>query len=228
LRQTGPGGTAAGLPVTVVASRSRDSAVVSSGLRYGVARGLEISAALRSLWLSQPRGLAGNEEEHGYTLELGASYLLAAEADGPAALLSFSLDAHQQGGFGPGDNNWRLSTTLWRSVEPVVLSLDVGYDYRAGRDLDGYRMDPGDRLFLAPRINFAVNHQVTLIGGLGLYYLQADRFAGEVIAGGRHSSDLLLGVGLAPDPRSTVFIQSRMALGQESSASVALDWRYRF
>jgi len=217
---------------TKVVPRSVHSSMSSLSIRWGVAPGLEVNTSIIAGRQSVPVGVSGHSQSTHHIAQIGASYRLLSEGSWPALLVEASWDVlardqrfskqWQQ----PGD--FRLGATLWRSLEPVVLSLTAGYQKQGNNKLGGVTIDTGDSVYVSPRINFAVNHRVTLIGGIGLHLQAASYGADQLLANREHSSSVLLGAGLVPGPRSTLFIYSNMSLGSRSSANVSVNWRYDF
>jgi hypothetical protein len=222
-------GQATALPV--YAQRERQALVSYGGLRYGVRPGFEVNGMLRGSWSQLPDGFSTNRERHAASIVLGASYQVLPDTGDLAVLASLSVDALARDSTGAGDwemgRNWRAGATLWRALEPLVLSLDLGLDYRLERRWEGRRLAPGHSVQFSPRVNFAVNEQVTLISGLQLQWTTASRIEGDSVGRGSGRIGLLLGAGLAPGPRTTLFVQGRLASGAAGSAGVSLDWRYR-
>jgi hypothetical protein len=205
---------------------------LSSSLRYGAGRALEVNAtALASRLRWRQAGARGGDERR-RSLDLGVNWLAVAENTTPALLLQLGgrlVDRSSLPGVDSrSGGTWRIAATAYRSLDPVVLSLALGYEWRRSREVAGERLDPGDIAWLAPQLNFAVNPQVTLIAGTGLYVTGGDRLSGRRLSRGSSLSNLRLGVALAPKPRSTFFFEADFAASGARYARFALDWLYRF
>lgn len=205
---------------------------LSSSLRYGAGRAVEVNATALASRLRWRQAGASVGDERRQSLDVGVNWLALAENTTPALLLQLGgrlLDRSSMPGVDSRTGGaWRIAATAYRSLDPVVLSLALGCEWRRSREVDGERLDPGDIAWLAPQLNFAVNPQVTLIAGTGLYVTGGDRLSGHRLSRSSSLSNLRLGLGLAPSPRSTVFFEADFAASGARYARFALDWVYRF
>ena len=198
---------------------------LSAALRYGAAPGLEINARLRhgevlSRW-------TGDLLERSYrSLALGTSWLVKAEDHRPALLLEGSLDVLERDAqFERRVPGGEVLLTAYRSSDPVVLSLTAAYAYRREARQGGRAI--GDRYSwsLVPQVNFAVNHRVTLVGGLSFSYAQAPRVDGLATGFARERFGLRGGLGLRLSPRSTIFCSGELA-SEAGGNQLSLRWFY--
>ncbi len=201
---------------------------VTSRLRYGLRRNLEVNASATQAQIDW-RGAGSNDQ---YAVALGANWLLSADNHTPAILLTAAVDVLETSWLQPGVRHQgktaRLGANIYRAIDPVVLSLAVSQEWRLPRDFTGGRLDPGDVLTLRPQVNFAVNHRVTLSGGVSWQRRAGDRFEGSSLVGSRHQTGLSMGLGLLASARSTVFLDSHVFTSGDSGASLSLEWLYRF
>jgi hypothetical protein len=154
----------------------------------------------------------------------------------PALLLDAAVDLYQRGnaqgqaqaqaqaqardGLLPGA--YSIGVTAYRALDPVVLSLSARYQQRsAAADPAGIA---GSSWLLAPQVNFSVNPQVTLIGGISLREEQSS--LANVSRG--FASALRLGVGDAPDRRHTLFMQADLGVTGGDTTGLSLEWLYQF
>lgn len=225
----GPGSVAA-VPLAWQQQQTRVSAVTSR-LRYGWRRNLELNAAATQAQIDW-RGSAGSGGDDQYSLALGANWLLSADNHTPALMLTAAVDVLETSWLQPGVRHHgrtaRLGAHIYRAIDPVVLSLAVSQEWRLARDFADGRLDPGDVLTLRPQVNFAVNHRVTLTGGISWQRRAGDRLDGTTVSGSRHQTGLSMGLGLLASPRSTVFVDSHVRTSGDSGASLSLEWLYRF
>jgi hypothetical protein len=215
-----------------LARRDLEIAELTSRLRYGLSSSLEVTGGLRVSHLRWRQSSTSGGSETGQTVELGVSWLASRDRSTPALLLQLSTDLISDAAPGTGDRIHggavRIAATSYRAIDPVVLSVGVGYEHRRPRTVFGRDFTPGATGWLIPQVNFAVNERVTLIGGFGLYLRGADRWRG-LSRGERHTlTTLRLGSGLALGRRSTAFFSGDFAVSGERSARIALDWVYRF
>lgn len=211
--------------------RQLRASAVTSRLRYGLRRDLEVNAsATRARIEWRGPGGAGADDQH--ALALGANWLLSADNRSPALMLTAAVDVLETSWLQPGARHHgrtaRLGAHVYRAIDPVVLSLAVSQEWRLSRDFANGTLKPGNVLTLRPQVNFAVNHRVTLIGGVSWQRRAGDRFDGVTIARSRHRTGLSLGLGLLASARSTVFLDSHVSTSGDRGASLSLEWLYRF
>jgi len=220
------------IPYTRVSTRDSDFGRFSTGLRYGISQRAELSVRVSYAHVTwrEPAGPAGNSEL--YALTLGGTWLASPENNTPALLLSVSIDALENDLSNSSNTVYgktgRIGFTAYRSIDPVVLSLAAGYEYNAPREIAAGELEAGDQFYLVPQVNFAVNHKITLTGGVGLQIRQGDEIDGAKVSQRKNTTDVLLGLGFAASGRSTIFFQSRFATAGGRSAILSLDWLYTF
>jgi hypothetical protein len=204
---------------------------VSSRVRYGLRRNLEVNASATRAEIDW-QGSSGSAGDDRYAVALGANWLLSADNRTPALLLTAAVDVLETSWLQPGVRHHgktaRLGANMYRAIDPVVLSLAVSQEWRLERDFAGGSLEPGDVLTLRPQVNFAVNHRVTLTGGISWQRRAGDRFEGVALAPSRHQTGLAMGLGLLASERSTVFFDSHVLTSGDSGASLSLEWLYRF
>lgn len=223
-------GFAAGLSPARRQQQMRASAV-SSRVRYGLRRNLEVSASAtqaRIEWHAAD-GSGGDDQ---YILALGANWLVSADGRTPALMLTAAVNVVETSWLQPGERyhgrTARLGAHMYRSIDPVVLSLAVSQEWRLSRDFAGGTLEPGNVLTLRPQVNFAVNQRVTLSGGVSWQRRAGDRLDGAAISVSSHQTGLSLGLGLLAGERSTVFLDTQISTSGDRSANLSLEWLYRF
>ncbi len=226
-----PAAGAPGKGVPPIWRQQRRASAVSSRIRYGLRHNLEIHAGATHARIERhaPDGSGGDDQ---YSLAVGASWLVSADGATPALLLTTAVDVVETSWLQPRERHHgrtaRLGAHIYRAIDPVVLSLAVNHEWRLARDLADGTLDPGNVLALRPEVNFAVNHRVTLTGGVSWQRRAGDRFDGTAIADSRHQTGLSMGLGLLAGARSTVFFDSHIATSGDSNTSLSLEWLYRF
>jgi len=107
-----------------------------------------------------------------------------------------------------------------------VLSLTGAYRYNLERKLDDKSYEPGDVVLANPSVHFAVNDDVTLVGGVqwrwqGETQVQNQRFAAET------RTDLNLGMGYKWDKRLTLSASVRNNISGGGGADLSLTAVYK-
>ncbi len=204
----------------------RDS-LWSTTLRYGLSPRLEVNANLD--WnqgeLRQP---GRTQHRQGHSYGLGGVWQARREDSWPAIV----IEARGDSVAGLADNDERvfqgqLAATLYRSIDPVVLSLRVSYLRQESYHLNGGRFRPGDQWRAEPMVNFAVNPQVTLLGGMALSIAEASSVDGEPVFNDRDAISLRAGLGYAPNRNNTLFLLGELS-GEGGGSQFSLQYQYQF
>ena len=205
---------------------------VSTRLRYGLSSSMEFHTGLRVARFANRGRAFPDSGFESQVLEAGLNYLAVRDGAMPTLLLQLGTDlVTNQRSRGSGlvlAGSSRVSATAYRSIDPVVLSVAAGYEYRRAIEVASIHVDPGDLIWLAPQVNFAVNERVTLVGGFGVYFQSAERLERREVGGRRTMTSLRMGSGVEMSPRSTVFLMADFAAVGQRSARVAVDWVYEF
>ena len=221
-----------GSQAPVLVRRDLEVTDVTTRLRYGLSSALELNAALRVNHLRWRQPVGEDVSDTGQLAEVGANWLVSPDTHTPALLLQLGADLVGDASPGADERVYggtlRFSATAYRAIDPVVLSVGAGYEYRRRRSVGDRELKPGDLAWLIPQINFAANERVTLIAGFGVYFRNADRWRGLPRGDRQTLATLRLGSGVAVSPRSTVFVGSDVTVSGQRSARIALDWVYRF
>ena len=122
---------------------------------------------------------------------------------------------------------WNAGLTAYRSIDPVVLALTVGYSYTAPRTVNGRgNVDPGDLLYLEPNLSFAVNDQVSLSGGFRISHLDKAKGPGADPDIRTTRIDLLLGLSFAPTAKVTLHANVLADISGDAGSSVGVHLTY--
>lgn len=210
---------------------SSHSVLSSLTARWGVAPAVEIYAGVRGAWTSPQIPAVPGTTRRASAAQIGASYSWKQGGYWPGLVMNMAweraLDEASQATT-PTAGSWRLNSTFWYPLDPVVLSLEL--DYKPPVKLDelagGVRL--GGKLNLSPRVNFAVNHRVTLIGGVSLVLEDAAYRLDQQLTPSRRDARVLMGAGFKLSARSRVFVYGSFASGVENTGAISLNWRIRF
>jgi hypothetical protein len=200
---------------------------VTTALRYGAWRGGEINARLRRADVYR-RAAQFAERTQVQSISAGINWLVKAETASPAVLLEaraelLSRQGDREETFSAGE----LRFTGYKSVDPLVLSLNGGVKLRTAYQLDGQRVQPGHSWWLTPQVNFAVNGQVTLIGGLSYQQQLPAIVAGATVSDRRQRIGYRAGVAYAPDRRNSLFMTGDFS-ADAGGGALSLQWNYQF
>ena len=161
--------------------KNRDIFALGIAARYGIGARTELYSKLTSKGFHS-RGIDNdvNISPHIQSSKLkldnimfGVNHLFSKDNDTPA-LLAFAeisvaknLDTYKSDKldfiYAEGGT---IDFLTYRRMDPVVISLTAGYEYTASRSVKGNDINPGDSLFISPILNFRVNNEVTISGGV--------------------------------------------------------------
>lgn len=216
---------------------SLENATAEQGLtavaaRYGLAPRMELNARLTHRQTRWRYPGASAQHAEGYTADLGMSWLALPERGAPAVLLDVRADLVSRPAFPGLEQQWldglELGLTAYRSMDPVVLSVATRYRYQGDAGTAAIHVPGTHNLLLVPQVNFAVNANVTLVGGLSLQYRDIDsQRAADTQS--RMATALRLGLGYAAGRQSTFFVNTHIVTsGANEGAGFDLEWLYRF
>jgi hypothetical protein len=194
----------------------------SAALRYGITPDWEVNIGARRESASRRTpGVAQEYRRRQYSAAV--TWQFRREDRFPAALLSLRGWQAREGAGGT-DHGAEATLTMYRSLDPVVLSLQCSVGMRQPADgaVSGDLVD----WRIAPQLNFAVNHRVTLLGGLS-YARRALPGSRGSLPRYRESLALRTGVAFAAGQRDTVFVIGDSAPGN-GGASVQVQWFHQF
>lgn len=212
----------------VADSRASDSGRGSRGrgwglaLRHGLSSAVEVNALYRE---SQQFEGTGPAEVATVTrrVSVGANWRILREAELPALLMEIRANFID----GRGLDGYQMGFTTYRSIDPVVLSLRAGRQQYRNVALGGVELQRGGNWFLEPRVSFAVNHQVTLYGGLFGTFSDATRLGESELGTVRQNVGINGGFAYAPTPKQTIFVNAETAANSGSTV-LGVQWYYTF
>ncbi|MEM9760326.1 MAG: hypothetical protein AAF933_13885 [Pseudomonadota bacterium] len=192
-----------------------------TSLRYGITAKLEVNAGVSQR--RTDRRVPGDfGRDRTQIISMGSTWLLHPEGRWPALLTEARWDL-----FLPSARETDRSAggvfaaTVYRSIDPVVLSLRASVHRRSAFADNGRKVTPGSSWRVEPMVNFAVNPRVTLLTGLTFSRHAATRLDGGRLLAPRHDLRLRLGIGLAPTPGSNLFLSGDIG---SAAVGIGLEW----
>jgi hypothetical protein len=217
-------------------AQGSDVLVGSIGLRYGLTLHTELFTRVYG-YHSQTRvqdalGLQVDSSTGWNRVVAGANIQFSADNKSPALLGFAALDLVEN----PADpalalryaSSASLGFTTYRSLDPLLLSTVVRYDYRAGYQEQGVRVQPGHGLVISPQAAFAINHLVTLTGGLEWEWRQGVQVQGRQLTLDRTRTSVMLGLGYNWSEDITVSFNGEFAVTDSAGASMSVNLVYSF
>ena len=217
-------------------AQSTDVAVASLGLRYGLTARTELFTRVYGYY-SQARtqndqGLQVDANTDWNRVVAGANIQFSADNKTPALLgfAAFDLienpaDSALQLRYGSSAN---LGFTTYRSIDPLLLSAVFRFDYRSDYQQQGLNVEPGHSVVISPQTAFAINHLVTLTGGLEWEWRQGVAVQGSQLTLDRTRTSVLLGLGYNWSEDVTVSFNSEFAVTDSAGASMSVNVVYSF
>jgi len=234
--QVGPGQFIT-IPVSVGQARQNtDFLALSIGARYGMRLNTElygrVSALSQDTRTLDADGAMSDSEQQFADAWMGINHRFSGDNDTPALLGFFEL-ALVENTAGQGSNlaygrTAMAGITTYRAIDPLVLSLTAGYRYSLERRVEGLDIDPGDLLFINPNIAFAVNHEITLTGGLQWRWQERDRLSNQEQGIRTTRTQMEFGLGYAWSKRLTLLATSRADVTGDSGVETGVTFLYKF
>lgn len=194
------------------------SAQFTSSLRYGLSRRFELNA--RCAFAGRRDTLAWETDaDSQQRCGVGANWLVKPETTTPAFLVEGRLGLHDgAGGESQALPGGQVAAVAYQTIDPLVLSVTLVADYQRARRHIG----PSSAWTVLPQLNFAVNHRVTLIGGLRFSYQRAPAVEGQPRGPDSEQLALQLGMALAPLEGETFFLTAEFE--PQHGSGITLQW----
>jgi hypothetical protein len=209
-----------------------ESQQLITALRYGVNSDIELRSTFRQGETRIRSIFHPASSQRSSALALGATWRISHDDRTPALLLAIDLDAatrsplqDSQIGYGKAV---RVNALTYRSLDPLVLSLRAGIEHRSQWQRGELEYDPGDSASLATQVSFAVNPEVTLIGGVRLQLFEPAKLADIELESRRSRITVNVATGIALSQRSSIFLSSDIAASGRREASINIEWLYQF
>jgi hypothetical protein len=217
-------------------AQGTDVLVGSVGLRYGLTVRTELFARVYGYYsqtrIQDGRGLQVESSADWNRVVAGANIQFSADNKSPALLGFAAFDLVEN----PADpalalryaSSASMGFTTYRSIDPLLLSAVVRYDYRAGYRQQGLRVQPGHGLVISPQTAFAINHLVTLTGGLEWEWRQGVQVQDRQLTLDRTRTSILLGLGYNWSEDITVSFNGEFAVTDSGGASLSVNLVHSF
>jgi hypothetical protein len=224
------------VPVGGIERINTDTLVLTPGLHYGLTSRTELYG--RASWLSSttrttvaPSGSVSEGTVNRFAdAWIGVNHVLLREDKYPAVLGFAELALAENGSVSGTANDYGksllLGGTVYRTTDPLVLTLTGAYRHNLERNLDGGSYDPGNVVLANPSVHFAVNDDVTLVGGVQWRW-QAETQVNDVRYAAETRTDQNLGMGYKWDKRLTLSASVRNNISGLGGADLSLTAVYK-
>ena len=196
------------------------------GLRYGVRSNLELNTQLRRSQ-SILRTSDTTTRVENSALDVGLNWQVFRESQFPALLLEYRVTAADTSGeFDQSLAAQDIALTAYKSLDPVVVSITLRHRINSAYTQRDRLIEPGDQFQLESLLNFAVNPEVTLLGGAVIERRDALAIDSETRVPRHDRIAMRGGVGIASGVKHTMFALGDIA--SDGSAAFNFTWLYRF
>lgn len=209
-------------------SNASEAIVVSMGLRYGHSENTEFYA--RTNWLY---GRQRNQDIVGYEQTntkqfvdawAGISHRFKDDTETPAVIGFAELAMWERNLYTASTlKSALLGLTVYKALDPVVLTLTGAYRINQSRTDGGHYYKPGNLFLLSPSIGFAANDQITLLTGLQWTTQQSDIRKGFPRGRSQNQLELVLGMGYGLTNNTIFNVTLRDNISGRSSAALRIN-----
>lgn len=215
-----------------------DMLVITPSLRYGLSGKTELYG--RGSWIvdsTRTQSLSGQENQSNSRFEsfwLGVNHKFISEGKSPALLgfieMAVFENTNMVGSYKENmasAHSWLLGATIYRVIDPIVLSLTGAYRVNLTRDADGVNYKPSNYLVLSPSASFAVNNEITLSGGFQWLNSQPPSISGVEQGLRNTSTSMNLGLAWLWGERTTLNFSGNADISGNNGAGLGLTWTYK-
>ena len=219
-------------PVQAIVEQDTETGQWVSGLRYGATSDLELRSTIRQRESRTRSPYQSSSTRRSTALSMGGSWQVSRDQRTPALLLSLDVDIAARSPLQDSELGYgkamRLNALTYRSLDPVVLSLQVGMEYFSSWRYEKVEYQPGDSAVAKAQVSFAVNPEVTLISGLGVRRIEPSEISGSEVYESATRINLTMAAGVAISRRSSLFLGADIIGSGPNAATINLEWLYQF
>ena len=210
-----------------------DILIANIGARYGLRDNLEGYFRMNYLYTdNRITNLSGTSSQSDSKLAdvwAGVNYQFSQDTDTPALLGSIETALYEKHATdGTNFKSHQVVITTYRAIDPIVLSLSGGYRFNQTRKDGDIDYQPGNFLFIAPSVGFAVNDTVTLTTGFQWLNKQSDKVNGAAQGMRSTSTDLIFGMGYGQAKNSIINTTLKANISGRGGADLRVNWLYSF
>lgn len=211
-------------------SINTDAFIWGAGLRYGITDNIELGVKTNVVSnyerYNHLSGIDANSSHQWQDVALTMGYSLKDHQYLPETLLFSEINAYDRTqGLKPTPlSSILVGGTIYTINDPIVLSLTGTYQKNKHRNSEqnNWDIDVGDVASINGLVGFAVNPDMTLTGGVGVRYKQADSIANTKTHYNQTQTHLNLGLAYALSDRSNITANIRTNISGNSSSTLSL------
>lgn len=217
------------IPTVITNQQVQNEYVVTNiGVKYGLFENLDLSLKSNFIYSSN-RFLNLESIEKSQTkldisdISIGMNYQFIYDDIYPAIVGFFETTAFEKSYNNLNFSNYTFGLTTYRSYDPIVLSLTIGYKHSLKRKFDKKNyFKPSDLFFLNPQVAFSANDRVSLLAGLNFKHLGDQKLNNSVIIKKINSLDYSFGMGYGLNDNSNFNLIANIRQDFDNSSEIRL------
>lgn len=210
-----------------------DYLVANIGAKYGISQKADLGMRINGVYQTQNNLNINSQQKHHSTdltdVVLTGTYQFLDDEKYPA-LVAFSdiglLEKRQ------GKNiylsNFSLGFTTYRSYDPVVLSLTMGYKHYLDKTINHNKIQPSNIIFINPQVAFVANDRVSLLTGMNFKHIGSQKENNIAQSKQRNDTDFNFGVGYGLNNHANITFIGTLKQGFENSNEFRLSYSKKF
>ncbi len=226
------------LPVDVSTQRQNiDILAHHFGLRYGITTKTEFytrfTATARDIRIESNTETETTKyvDKQWQDWILGVNYQFSPDNDTAAFIGFFDITAAENTTRNGAEFVYRKSAhtgfTLYRSIDPIVLSFSTGYRYSAARMIEEQEIDPSDSFYISPSFSFAINDSITMTNGIQISWTDEQKIDGEEIGIRTSQTSFSFGLGYAKTKNLTFNFSMSSNISGDNGSQIGLNLSYK-
>lgn len=199
------------------------------GFQYGLSQDTEIYTNLGAFWQQNRyslnnRNLSESKNELS-EITLGLNHVLLRDGANPMLIGVVETAALEKiGGERHHGKSWFVGINAYKSIDPVVFSLNTGYRFHLKHN-DNYRL--GNYWLIRPGVSFAANDRVSFNAKLQWIGKQGDRING-IKQTFETNSRASIGVGYAVSSQTSLSADAQWHLSGNEGSNITFALQHRF
>ena len=204
-----------------------NTSVFSLGLRYGLSKASEIRLKTNYVWSNyrhvSPTGTDEVSDSRLNSLWIGINHKVKEEDDIPALLINAEVAAYEsilatdQHG-----KSFSFGMAMYKTSDPLVFSLSFTHQIGLRSKTDQGKYRPGNLSTGTATVYFSANETSTLSTSARLSYKGASSLNGIKKNESHTSIDLIFGIGISMNKKTTTFISTRINATDKKEAEINL------
>ena len=221
---------------------NEDRLTLDMSARFGASANTELSfdastAHVDNRTISEFTGRHSHAAWQGPRLGMGFSYQLSQDTETPGLSVFGRVTLMERSAALDGDHVYgkdlSLGCVLYRTIDPVLLSVAASITYARARSYKGeapgeaVAVDAGYGVSLGPRLSFFVNSKVTLAAGFSVQWADKVRRNGRAVGINETRTAILYGLGYSVSDTLSLHMQANVAATRDSGSSLQLELVHR-